>query len=48
MKKKSIITLCYVVVCANLLNNVAFKGNNIAGFTYGGMFGETDIKKGIS
>ena len=47
MKKKSIITLCFVVVCAILLNYVAFIGFNIAGFSYGGMFGETGIKKGI-
>lgn len=44
-KKKSIITLCFVVVCAILLNYVAFIGFNIAGFSYGGMFGETDIKR---
>lgn len=47
MKKKSIITLCFVVVCAILLNYVAFIGFNIVGFSYGGMFGETGIKKGI-
>ena len=44
-EKKSIITLCFVVVCAILLNYVAFIGFNIAGFSYGGMFGETGIKR---
>lgn len=47
MKKKSIITLCFVVALAIILNYVAFIGFNIAGFSYGGMFGETGIKKGI-
>ena len=35
----------FVVVCAILLNYVAFIGFNIAGFSYGGMFGETGIKR---
>lgn len=47
MKKKSIITLCFVVAIAIILNYVAFIGINIAGIKYDGMFGETGIKKGI-
>lgn len=48
MKKKSIITLCVVVIVAVLLNVVAFYGFNIAGFTYGGVFDEEKgIRKGI-
>ncbi|MCC8169210.1 MAG: protein translocase subunit SecD [Oscillospiraceae bacterium] len=48
MKKKSIITLCFVVVLALILNYVAFIGFNIAGYSYGGMFDETKgIRKGI-
>lgn len=48
MKKKSIITLCLVVVIAILLNYVAFFGYNISGFTYGGIFDtEKGIRKGI-
>lgn len=50
MKKKSIVILCAVVVLAALLNWVAFKGYNISGFTYGGMFSEEadeGIRKGI-
>ena len=52
LKKKSIITLCFVVLIALVLNVVAFYGLNIAGIKYGGMF-NTDanvfggIKKGI-
>ncbi len=47
MKKKSIITLCFVVAIALILNYVAFIGINIAGIKYDGMFGETGIRKGI-
>lgn len=48
MKKKSIVTLCFAVIIAVLLNVVAFYGFNIAGFTYGGVFDEDKgIKKGI-
>lgn len=48
MKKKSIVILCFVVALAAILNWVAFKGFNIAGFQYGGMFDETKgIRKGI-
>ncbi len=48
MKKKSIVTLCFVVLIALLLNYVAFFGYNIAGFTYKGVFDEEKgIKKGI-
>lgn len=48
MKKKSIITLCIVVIVAVLLNVVAFYGFNIAGFSYGGVFDEEKgIRKGI-
>ena len=52
MKKKSIITLCFVTIAAILLNIVAFYGFNIAGIHYGGMFNEDEnvyggIKKGI-
>ena len=48
MKKKSIVTLCFVVIAAVLLNVVAFYGYNVAGFTYGGVFDEEKgIKKGI-
>lgn len=52
MKKKSIITLCFVILAALLLNYVAFFGFNISGFQYGGMFNEDEnvfggIKKGI-
>lgn len=48
MKKKSIITLCFGVVFALVLNYVAFIGFNIAGFSYGGMLDEEDgIRKGI-
>ena len=48
MKKKSIITLCVVVIIAVLLNVVAFYGFNIAGFSYGGVFDEEKgIRKGI-
>ena len=48
MKKKSIVTLCFAVIVAVLLNVVAFYGFNIAGFTYGGVFDEEKgIKKGI-
>ncbi len=47
MKKKSIVTLCFVVALALILNYVAFIGFNVAGFKYDGMFGETGITKGI-
>lgn len=48
MKKKSIVTLCFAVIVAVLLNIVAFYGFNIAGFTYGGVFDEEKgIRKGI-
>ncbi|HIT85340.1 MAG TPA: protein translocase subunit SecD [Candidatus Ornithomonoglobus intestinigallinarum] len=48
MKKKSIVTLFIVLVAAVLLNVVAFRGFNIAGFTYGGVFDEEKgIRKGI-
>lgn len=48
MKKKSILTLCFVIVIAVILNIVAFYGFNISGFSYGGMFDEEKgIKKGI-
>lgn len=52
MKKKSIITLCFIVLAAFVLNVVAFFGFNIAGIHYGGMFNEDEnvyggIKKGI-
>ncbi len=48
MKKKSIVTLCFVVIVAVLLNVVAFYGYNVAGFTYGGVFDEEKgIRKGI-
>jgi protein-export membrane protein SecD len=47
MKKKSIITLCFVVALALILNYVAFVGFNIAGFSYDGMLGEKGIRKGI-
>lgn len=48
MKKKSIVTLCFAVIIAVLLNVVAFYGFNIAGFTYGGVFDkDKGIKKGI-
>lgn len=51
-KKKSIITLCFVVLAALALNVVAFYGFNIAGIKYGGMFNSDEnvfggIKKGI-
>lgn len=52
MKKKSIITLCFVVLASLVLNVVAFYGLNIAGIQYGGMFNSDEnvyggIKKGI-
>lgn len=47
MKKKSLVTLCFVVVLALILNYVAFVGFNVAGFSYDGMFGEKGIRKGI-
>lgn len=48
MKKKSIVTLGFVVIIALLLNYVAFFGYNIAGFKYDGVFDEEKgIKKGI-
>lgn len=48
MKKKSILTLCLIVVIAILLNYVAFFGYNISGFTYGGIFDkDKGIRKGI-
>ena len=48
MKKKSIITLCFVVLIAVLLNVVSFFGYDISGFTYGGIFDEEKgIRKGI-
>ena len=48
MKKKSIVTLAFVIVIAIALNYVAFFGYNIAGFTYGGIFDEDKgIRKGI-
>lgn len=48
MRKKSVITLCFVVAFAVILNIVAFYGFNLAGFSYGGMFDEEKgIRKGI-
>ncbi len=48
MKKKSIVTLCFIVVIAALLNYVAFLGYDISGFKYGGIFDEEKgIRKGI-
>ena len=48
MKKKSIITLCFVVLIAVILNVIAFYGFNISGFKYGGIFDEDKgIRKGI-
>ncbi len=48
MKKKSIVTLCLIIVLAIALNYVAFIGFNIAGFSYGGMFDPNrGIRKGI-
>lgn len=48
MKKKSIVTLCFVVAIALILNYVAFIGFNMAGFSYGGMLDEEKgIRKGI-
>lgn len=47
MRKKSIITLCFVIALAIILNYVAFIGFNIAGYSYDGAFGEKGIKKGI-
>lgn len=48
MKKKSIVTLCFVIALALILNYVAFFGFNMAGFSYGGMFDEEKgIRKGI-
>lgn len=47
MKKKSIVTLCFVVALAIILNYVAFIGFNIAGYSYDGAFGTKGIKRGI-
>ncbi len=48
MKKKSIITLCFVVLIAVLINVVSFLGFDISGFKYGGIFDEAKgIRKGI-
>ncbi len=47
MKKKSIVTLCFVVALAIILNYVAFIGFNIAGYSYDGAFGTQGIKRGI-
>lgn len=47
MKRKSILTLCFVVLLAIILNYVAFFGLNVAGYEYGGTFGKNGIKKGI-
>lgn len=47
MKKKSIVTLCFCVAIALILNYVAFFGFNIAGFSWGGTFSDEGIKKGI-
>lgn len=53
MKKKSILTLAFVIIIAILLNYVAFVGFNVAGYKYDGMFGDPSkgqvqgIKKGI-
>ena len=48
MKKKSIITLCFVVLIAVLINVVSFFGYDISGFKYGGIFDEEKgIRKGI-
>ena len=47
MKKKSIVTLCFVIALAIILNYVAFIGFNIAGSSYDGAFGTQGIKRGI-
>ncbi len=47
MKKKSIVTLCFSIAVALLLNYVAFFGFNIAGFSWGGVLSDKGIKKGI-
>jgi len=47
MKKKSIVTLCFVIALAIILNYVAFIGFNIAGYSYDGAFGTQGIKRGI-
>ncbi|MCH5210071.1 MAG: hypothetical protein J1F01_03805, partial [Oscillospiraceae bacterium] len=47
MKKKSIVTLCFVVALALILNYVAFIGFNLAGYSYDGAFGEKGIRRGI-
>lgn len=47
MKKKSIVTLCFSIAVALILNYVAFFGFNIAGFSWGGTLSDKGIKKGI-
>lgn len=47
MKKKSIVTLCFSVAIALILNYVAFFGFNIAGFSWSGALGDQGIKRGI-
>ena len=47
MKKKSIVTLCFSVVIALLLNYIAFFGFNVAGFSWDGALGDKGIKRGI-
>ena len=47
MKKKSIVTLCFSVVIALLINYIAFFGFNIAGFSWSGTLGDKGIKRGI-
>lgn len=48
MRKKSIVTLCFGVVIALLLNYIAFFGFNIAGWSWSGiMDSKWGIKKGI-
>lgn len=47
MKKKSIVTLCFSVVIALLLNYIAFFGFNVAGFSWSGALGDKGIKRGI-
>ena len=47
MKKKSIVTLCFCIAIALILNYVALLGFNVAGFSWGGAFSDQGIKKGI-
>ena len=47
MKKRSIVTLCFCIALALILNYVAFLGFNISGYSWGGAFSDEGIKKGI-